>query len=190
MYMYMYIHYIMYIPLYTYVCDKRTIPTQQLREQCLLRVLDMVVVCEELCDIINAIPNSSFTVKFDSRFSLTEKSTQPSTVETSLINSNNEALDNSVTQDLLSTRSEEKQEGKNDDPETELLSSDGEDMEGYESDTSSSSSGEDVVVEGTGDSEEGEEGMEEDEQEATVIANIEELKVKLPGNSCSRPNYL
>ena len=132
--------------------------------------MDMAVLCQALCDTVNAIPNISFTMKFDSKFSLLEKTESPTLSPSATVGGEGENTNSHV---FESSRDAEKREDQSEDKDTEAVSSDGGDMEGYESDTSSSSSGEDVVVEGSDDSE----VMEEDEEEATVIATIEELKV-------------
>lgn len=144
----------------------------------MLRVLELARICKDLCDTVNAIPSINFTVNFDSRFSLTDKNEEavPSSPSTSAsrmaetdvstpVGGEPNSSDHNCPGDV---------NGEGDDGEAEVVSSDMDDMEGYESDTSSSSSGDDVVVEGCGDSEE-EEVLEEDE--AMVMANIEELKV-------------
>ena len=133
-----------------------------------------------MCGTFNAIPNVSFTIHFDSRFSLVDRSketttpslnTSPSSVVQVAVDTVSEE---SSGEDLKSTRHDVyEREGQREDGEAEAVSSGGEDMEGYESDTSSSSSGVDVVVEESGDSEE--EVLEEDE--ATVMTDIQQLKV-------------
>ena len=133
----------------------------------------MAVLCQALCDTVNAIPNISFTMKFDSKFSLLEKSESPTLSPSAAEVAVGVEGENTNSHVFESSRDAEKREDLSEDKDTEAVSSDGDDMEGYESDTSSSSSGEDVVVEGSDDSE----VMEEDEEEATVIATIEELKV-------------
>lgn len=145
-----------------------------------MRMLDIARICKDLCGTVNTIPNVSFTIHFDSRFSLVDRSkeiatpslnTSPcSVVQVDVDTVGEDSSDN----DLKSTRQDiDEREDQREDGEAEAMSSGVEDMEGYESDTSSSSSGEDVVVEKSGDSEE--EVLEEDE--ATVMADIEELKV-------------
>lgn len=137
----------------------------------------MARICKDLCDTVNTIPNGRFTIHFGSRFSLVNRSKEAATpsVNTSVVEVDIDTVSEDLSgQDLKSRRDNvDEQEGHREDREAEAVSSSGEDMEGYESDTSSSSSGEDVVVEESGDSEE--EVLEEDE--ATVMADIEQLKV-------------
>ena len=151
----------------------------------------MAVLCRELCNIINSIPNNHFTIEFDSKFSLVERK------ETSLCPTGASSTANSATvlcsevQEVSNghmsearTNSKTDREGgskEEEEKEKEAVSSEGEDMAGYESDTSSSSSGEDVMVV---DSEEREEEEEEqdDEESASVAANIQQLKVSLCSN--------
>ena len=172
---------------------------QQLREQCVLRILEMARLYKDLCDIIYAIPNVNFTTKCDAatmRFSLAEKDTPPD-MNTTASPSTKVATsrDDEMTEDSNGRHSDgntvanlnNSKDHKEDAGDLDGVSSGGEDMEGgYESDTSGSSSssssgGEDVVVEGYGDSgeeeEEGERLTEEGEEEALVTASIQQLKV-------------
>jgi hypothetical protein len=162
-----------------------------------LRIVEMARLYRDLCDIINAIPNVNFVTACDPaamRFSLVERdippdmntTTSPSiTVAAShdgdLIEDSNDHHSGDNTEANLNSEDQKEEDGG----DLYGVSSGGEDMEGYESDTSgsssSSSSGEDVVVEGYGDSgEEGEERLteeEEGEEEAMVTASIQQLKV-------------
>ena len=159
----------------------------------------------DLCDIVNAIPNSNFTTDFDpttTKFSLVENNstniTPNMSAPASPSNKTATTHDDELVEKSNGQHSEDNMVSSEDqggDPgELDAVSSDGEDMAGYESDTSgsssSSSSGEDVVVEGYGDSEgegegEGEEQLTEeevaiiDEDEALVTANIQHLKVSM-----------
>ena len=143
----------------------------------------MARICKDLCNTVNTLPNVSFTIHYGSRFSLVDRSRETATPSLNASPSSVVQVDidtvseDSSFQDLKSTGHDiDEQEGQREEGEAEAMSSGGEDMEGYESDTSSSSSGEDVIVEESGDSEE--EVLEEDE--ATVMADIEQLKVHPP----------
>ncbi len=157
----------------------------------------MARLYRDLCDIINAIPNVNFATECDPaamRFSLVEKDTPPDTNTTTspsntvaashdggVIEDSNDHHSGDNTEANLNSEDQKEEDGG----DLDGVSSGGEDMEGYESDTSgsssSSSSGEDVVVEGYGDSgEEGEERLTEEgegEEEAMVTASIQQLKV-------------
>ena len=178
---------------------------QQLREQCVLRILEMARLYRDLCNLVSTIPNVNFTAKCDPatmKFSLAEKdavniappdvtmtTTSPSNMMAATSHTRN---DGEPTIDTNGHHSDEavsklnSKDQKGDAGDLDAVSSGGEDMEGYESDTSgssSSSSGEDVVVEGYGDSgEEGEEQLTEEEEgegeeDALVTESIQQLKV-------------
>ena len=142
------------------------------------RVLDMAVLCRELCNIVNSIPNNHFTVEFDSKFLLSERkslSSASSIADTATVLCNEvQEVSNGHTSEA---KEDEKEEGgREEEKERETVSSEGEDMAGYESDTSSSSSGEDVIAV---DSEEEGEEEQDDEEAASVVANIQQLKASL-----------
>ena len=141
----------------------------------------MAELYKDLCDTINAIPNGNFTTEFDSstrEFSLIKKNA------TGVVTTTTEADTTHDDELMVESNGQHSNDKLNiEDEKGDVVSSDGEDTEGYESDTSgsssSSSSGEDVVVEGYGDSGDEEKLTEEDndKEEDLVTAQIQQLKV-------------
>ena len=151
----------------------------------------MAVLCRELCDTVNSIPDCGFAIEFDSKFSLVERANisatlsptgAPSSASAEGASSNGVADETNGHHSVPKANSvDDKEDGRGDE---ETVSSEGEDMEGYESDTSCSSSGEDVLVVDSEEEEEekgaelGEELPEDDEESGSVVDNnIQQLKV-------------
>lgn len=136
------------------------------------RILELARLCRNLGTVVNSVPDGSLVIEYDSKFSLKEinsANTMSAAANTVVVSENGETSRGVLTDGVVNDAVE-------DEKDREVYSSEGDDMEGYESDTSSSTSSEDVMVE---EYEDTDEEQLLDEEEDSVSANIQQLKVCL-----------